>query len=143
MRNTLAIAAFALAAIAAPASAQSDATNALEALDDPEMVETMAEGLEATTAALLAMPIGPLVDAIRRIDPDAAPDVPPDATLAELARADPGFAGRIGDEARITGRVAGQTARDLTVALPVLQAMARDLAAQWQQRIDDARRNRR
>ncbi len=143
MRKSLAIAAFALAAIAAPAAAQSDASDALEAIDNPEMLESVAEGLEAATAALLAIPVGPLVDAMRRIDPDAAAEIGPGATLGDATGSDPQLAERLGDEARITGLVAGQTARDLAVALPMLQAMAGDLAAQWQQRIDDARRNQR
>ena len=143
MRKPLAIAAFALIAITAPASAQSDAAEALEAIDNPEAVDSMADGLEAVAAALLQMPVGPLVEAMRRIDPDAAPHVAPDATLGDLAGSDPDMAERLGDEARVTGLVAGQTARDLTTALPVLRAMASDLAAQWRQRIADARRNQR
>lgn len=143
MRNSIAIAAFALIAITAPASAQSDAAEALEAIDNPEAVDSMADGLEAVAAALLQMPVGPLVEAMRRIDPDAAPPVAPDATLGDLTGSDPDMAERLGDEARVTGLVAGQTARDLTTALPVLRAMASDLAAQWRQRIADARRNQR
>jgi hypothetical protein len=143
MRKTLAIAAFALIAITAPASAQSDAAEALEAIDNPEAVDSMADGLEAVAAALLQMPVGPLAEAMRRIDPDAAPRVAPDATLGDLTGSDPDMAERLGDEARVTGLVAGQTARDLTTALPVLRAMANDLAAQWRQRIADARRNQR
>ncbi len=143
MRKSLAIAAFALIALTAPASAQSDAAESLEAIDDPEAIESMADQLEAVAGVLLQMPVGPLVEAVRQIDPDAAPGIAPNATLAELTGSDPEMAERLGDEARVGGLVAGQAARDLAVALPVLRAMAHDLAAQWRQRIADARRNQR
>jgi hypothetical protein len=143
MRKTISIAAFAALAIASPVSAQSDAADALEAIDSPERVEMMAETVEDVTAALLAIPMGPLIDAMRRIDPDAAYDVPDDATLGEIARADADLPERIGDETRIGGEIAGQAARDLAIAMPVIEAMASDLAAQWRQRIADARRNQR
>lgn len=143
MRTVLAIAAFALLSLTAPASAQSDAADALERMDDPVAIEAMADDLEHVTQAVLGMPIGPLVDALRRIDPDMAADLPDDATVGEAVAADPDLAERVGEEARITGLVAGQSARDLAAALPVLRSMASDLAAQWQQRISDARRNQR
>lgn len=143
MRTVLAIAAFALVSLTAPASAQSDAADALEQLDDPVAVEAMADDIEHVTDAVLGMPIGPLVEALRRIDPEMAPDLPDDATVGEAVSADPDLAERVGEEARVTGLVAGQSARDLAAALPVLQAMASDLAAQWRQRISVARRNQR
>jgi hypothetical protein len=143
MRHSLAIAASALVALSAPAAAQTDAVDALAAIDDPDRLEALAESIEHVTAALLDMPVGPLVDAMRRIDPDAMPEAAPDTTLGDMAGTDPDFAERLGDDARVTGTVAGQTARDISVALPVLRAMASDLAAQWRQRIADARRNQR
>lgn len=143
MRTVLAIVAFALVSLTAPASAQSDAADALEQLDDPVAVEAMADDIEHVADAVLGMPIGPLVEALRRIDPGMAPDLPDDATVGEAVAADPDLAERVGEEARVTGLVAGQSARDLAAALPVLQAMASDLAAQWRQRISDARRNQR
>ena len=143
MRKVLAIAAFAAITLASPATAQSDAADALEAMDNPEQVEAMAEGIEDVTAALLTMPVGPLIDAMRRIDPDVAHDVPDDATLGEMARADEDLPEQLGDEIRIGGEIAGQAARDLAVAMPMIEAMARDMAAQWRQRIADARRNQR
>ncbi len=143
MRHTLAIAAFALAALSAPAAAQSDAADALAAIDDPERIEALADAIEHITGALLDMPVGPLLDTMRRIDPDSAPKVSRNTTLGDITRTDPDLAERMGDEARVTGTVAGQTARDIAVALPVLRAMASDLAAQWRLRIEDARRNQR
>ena len=143
MRKTLAIAAFAALALASPVAAQSDAADALDAIDNPEQIETMAETIEDVTAALLAMPVGPLAKAMRRIDPDAADDLPDDATLGEMAGTDEDLPGRLADETRIGGELAGQAARDLAAAMPMIEAMARDMAAQWRQRMADARRNRR
>ena len=67
----------------------------------------------------------------------AMADLPPDATVADMVHADPQAAGR---QARITGDAAAGAARDIAAAMPVLTAMARDLAAQWQLRLADARR---
>lgn len=140
----------ALLIVASPAMAQDGAGDALRSLDDPERVEAMASALESITAAMMAMPVGPIIEAVRRADPDGyddgdydEEDVPADATLGELTRSDPDMPERLGDEARITGGVAGAAARDLATALPMLTAIASDLAAQWQQRLADARRNRR
>ena len=132
--------------VASPAFAQNDAGDALRSLDNPERIEAMATALEGITAALMAMPVGPIVDAVRRADPDGYYDdgeIPADATLGELTRSDPDMPERLGEEARITGEVAGAAARDLAIALPMLSAIASDFAAQWQQRMADARRNRR
>jgi hypothetical protein len=137
----------ALFAVASPALAQDDGADALRALDNPERIEAMASAIERITAALLATEVGPLVDAVRRADPDRdhdadGDDLPPDATLGDLVRANPDTTARIGDEARVTGEVAGAAARDMAAMLPVLAAMARDMAAQWEQRMADARRRR-
>ncbi len=118
----------------------------MRSLDNPERIEAMASALEGITAALMAMPVGPLVDAVRRADPDGyfdGEEIPEDATVGELTRSDPDMPERLGEEARITGEVAGAAARDLATALPMLSAIASDFAAQWQQRMADARRNRR
>ncbi len=134
------------ASVTSPAFAQDDAGDALRSLDNPDRIEAMASALEGITAALMAMPVGPIVEAVRRADPDGYyddEDFPEDATLGELTRSDPDMPERLGEEARITGEVAGAAARDLATALPMLSAIASDFAAQWQQRMADARRNRR
>lgn len=139
MRRSLAIAAFAALSLSAPATAQVDAADALEAIDNPAAVEAGAEALERGLAILLAMPVGPMLEPLRRIDPDALPYADEDSTLGEVADADGDLPERAGEEARVAGAVAGAAARDLAVALPVLTAMARDMAAQWRARIADAR----
>lgn len=139
MRRSLAIAAFAALSLSAPASAQVDAADALEAIDNPAAVEAGAEALERGLAILMAMPVGPMLEPLRRIDPDALPYADEDSTLGEVADTDADLPERAGEEARVAGAVAGAAARDLAVALPVLTAMARDMAAQWRARIADAR----
>lgn len=139
MRRPLAIAAFAALALTAPASAQTDAVQALEAIDNRAAIEAGAEVLERSLAMLMAMPVGPMLEPLRRIDPDALPYADEDSTLGDLTDADGNLPERAGEEARVAGTVAGAAARDLAVALPVLTAMARDMAAQWRARIADAR----
>lgn len=139
MRHSLAIAALAALSLSAPASAQTDAVDALAAIDNPAAVEAGAETLERAIAIVMAMPIGPMLEPLRRIDPDALPHADEDSTLGEVASADADLPERAGEEARVAGAVAGAAARDLAVALPVLTAMARDMAAQWRDRIAEAR----
>lgn len=139
MRRPLAIAAFAALALTAPASAQTDAAQALEAIDNRAAIEAGAEVIERSLAMLMAMPVGPMLEPLRRIDPDALPYADEDSTLGDLTDADGNLPERAGEEARVAGTVAGAAARDLAVALPVLTAMARDMAAQWRARIADAR----
>lgn len=139
MRRPLAIAAFAALALTAPASAQTDAVQALEAIDNRAAIEAGAEVIERSLAMLMAMPVGPMLEPLRRIDPDALPYADEDSTLGDLTDADGNLPERAGEEARVAGTVAGAAARDLAVALPVLTAMARDMAAQWRDRIADAR----
>jgi hypothetical protein len=138
----LALITTAFALTCAPARAADDAVADTSVDAAPAMhsatIAAMGETIASLTTALLAMPVGPLADAVRRIDPDAAmADLPPDATVADMVHADPQAAGR---QARITGDAAAGAARDIAAAMPVLTAMARDLAAQWQLRLADARR---
>lgn len=133
-------AAAALAAAPAPAAAQD---RALDVLDDPVRVEMMADAIEVMSEALLSMPVGPIAEAMRRANPDAAPHVRPGDTVADVTGSDPALPYRMGQEARALGDVAGATARQLAVALPVLAAMARDMAAQWSQRMEEARNRHR
>lgn len=147
MSRSLAVLPALLLTAASPALAQERAADALRNLDDPERIEGLARAIEGVTEALMAMPVGPIIDAVRRADPDGDhfddEDIPADATLGELTRADPDKPARLGEEARVTGEVAGAAARDLATALPMLSAIASDLAAQWQQRMADARARRR
>ncbi|MFM6852789.1 MAG: hypothetical protein ACKOUM_01755 [Sphingopyxis sp.] len=112
----------------------------LSALQDPAKAEQIGAMVEGMTRALLAMPVAPIADAIRRVDPHAAPaDWPADATLGDLAAADGVSPQRMGEQARATTMIAAELSRDMAAMLPTWRAMAQDLAAQWRHRMDDAR----
>lgn len=147
MRHRLIFAALVGLAIATPATAQdrmddgyAQAARMADQIDDPERIDAMGDAMEAMTEALLAMPIGRLADAAARIDPDSElADLPPDATLGEWMGEDEGMPARMGDDARHAGRAMAGMTREMARMLPVFQAMARDMAAQWQDRIERAR----
>ncbi len=110
-----------------------------EEWDNPERIDAVGDAMEAMTRALMAMPIGSLAEAAARIDPDSdLADVPYDATLGELAGDDETMPARMGDEARHAGRAMAGMTREMARMLPMLQAMASDMAAQWNNRMDRA-----
>ncbi|HMO75979.1 MAG TPA: hypothetical protein PKD99_11910 [Sphingopyxis sp.] len=131
-----------LLAIAAPLPAQAaDVRDTADVLTDPVAQDRMADTVSAVIDALMRVNIGPLAEAVARVDPysDAA-YIPPDATLGEVAGRDPDYGRRVGDDVRATSRMAGQLATAAAAYAPVLRDMARDLAAQWEREREDARR---
>ena len=101
----------------------------------------MADTISAIVGALMQMPVGPLAEAVARVDPESdAAHIPADATLGELAGRDPDYADRMGDDVRASARMAGHAASAMAVYAPVLKEMARDLAAQWERERAAARR---
>ncbi|MEQ1688570.1 MAG: hypothetical protein ABL874_08355 [Sphingopyxis sp.] len=131
-----------------PASAQDtprdDAPRALRQLQNPRNAEALGTLAEALARTLMSIEVGPLADAMRRIDPDSAlADVPADATLGELAHLDADDATRLGDDAHAAGTMVAGMSRSLEVMLPTLTAMARDMSAQWERDWDQARRQSR
>lgn len=145
-------AAVAVASQSAPAVAQDhdrsteQAAAALRALDNPETAETIGALAEGMMRSLMAMPVGPMADAVRRIDPDSPiADAGPDDRLGDVAGIDERDARRLGSDARAAGAMTGAMARTLADMLPTFVAMARDMGAQmnaeWQARRDEARRN--
>jgi len=140
----LTIAALPLIALAAPlpaTAADREVAGAVATLNDPATQERMADTVTALVAALMQMPVGPLADAVARIDPASrAADIPPDATVGDIAGRDRHDAERMGADVRAGTRMAGQAASALAAYAPVLKDMARDLAAQWERERDAARR---
>ena len=132
----LTIAALPLLALAAPlpaTAADREVGGAVATLNDPATQERMAHTVTALVAALMQMPVGPLADAVARIDPESrAADIPPDATVGDIAGRDPAYAERMGADVRAGTRMAGQAASALAAYAPVLKDMARDLMAQWE-----------
>jgi hypothetical protein len=152
MNRFLVLTALSSVAFAAPAVAQdrdedtAGATAALRELQDPARADAMADMVEGVTAALLQMPVRPIADAVRRVNPDSRmADIPDDATLGDLA--DPSGRGdtaeRVGEQARTAAYLMGDMSRQMEVMLPIFTAMARDMAAQFEDRLGDARRRAR
>ena len=95
----------------------------------------------ALVGAMMQMPVGPLAEAVARIDPSSdAARVPPDATVGDLTGHDPGYAERMGGDVRASARMAGHTASAVAAYAPVIKDMARDLLAQWEAERTAARR---
>ena len=131
-----------LLALAAPLpAAANEMQGAVATLNDPATQERMADTVTALVGALMQMKVGPLADAVARIDPESrAADIPPDATIGDVAGRDPAYAERMGADVRAGTRMAGQAASALAAYAPVLKDMARDLAAQWERERAAARR---
>ena len=140
----LTIAALPLLALLAPlpaAAADPSAGRAVAALNDPAMQDRMADTVAALVGALMQMKVGPLAEAVARVDPESdAAYIPPDATVGDIAGRDPHYAERMGDDVRAGTRMAGHAASAFAAYAPVLKDMARDLAAQWERERDAARR---
>lgn len=139
------LAALPLLALAAPLpvhAADTRAQSTVERLNDPAQQDRMADTVAAMVRALMQLNVGPLAEAVARVDPESdAAYIPPDATLGEIAgKDDPYYADRVGDDVRAGSRMAGQAASTLASYAPVLKDMARDLAAQWEKERDAARR---
>lgn len=143
MRRLLLIA-LPAAALAAPlpaAAAETSLDDTAAALNDPAMQDRMADSVAALVGALMQMRVGPLAEAVARVDPDSdAAYIPPDATLGEIAGRDPDYGERLGDDVRAGAHMAGDMAAALSAYAPVLKDMARDMAAQWDRERAAARR---
>ena len=144
MRRWTTLAALPLLALAVPlpaAAADRGAERAVSVLNDPAAQDRMADTVTALVGALMQMPVGPLADAVARIDPESdAAYIPRDATVGDIAGRDPRDAERMGDDVRAGTRMAGHAASALAAYAPVLKDMARDFAAQWERERDAARR---
>lgn len=151
MVRMLALAALASVAAVSPSSAQDRTLPSSEAMermatewDNPERIDAVGDAMEALTRALMAMPIGRLAHAASRIDPDSdLADLPDDATVADIAGEDEDMAERMGDRARHAGYTMAGMTREMARMLPVFEAMARDMAAQWDDRMERYRRDER
>lgn len=138
----LSLVAIPLLALAAPMPASAADTNAtVAALNDPALQERMADTVTTLVGALMQMKVGPLAEAVAKVDPDSgAAAIPRDATVGDIAGRDPRDAERMGDDVRATARMAGHAASALQAYAPVLKDMARDLMAQWERERTAARR---
>lgn len=138
------LAALPLLVIANPLPAQAaerELADAAATLSDPIMQDRMADTVASIVGAMLEMPIGPLAEAVARIDPDSdAAYIPADATVGDIAGRDREYGERLGDDVRASARMASSAASTMAVYAPVLKDMARDLLAQWKYERDATRR---
>lgn len=141
MTRRLSLAALPLLALAAPIPAAAADESTLAVLGDPAAQDEMAETVTALVNAVMRLNIGPLAEAVARVDPESdAAYIPPDATLGEVAGRDPDYGERLGSDVRAGARMAGHMAAAVAAYAPVLRDMARDMAAQWERERVAARR---
>lgn len=102
----------------------SDIGEVVRQLEDPEKQEEMARMLGAMSEAMMAMPVGPMMEAMVKATGQEVPDIDRDATLAELAG--PGAENlpqEISEKVpQMMGMMAGM-AEGLEAMLPMLKAM--------------------
>ncbi len=157
MKKMLVLAAASMAALAAPVQAKESAAPermdkavaALETLADPAVQRDMGNMLSALIGSLMDLRVGELMNATRDIQlPGQEKAVrmermDPKATLGDLAgKGDPRFAERLKDDAKAMPKVAGTMAQSLAKMLPIVDAMARDMEAQLEASIEEAKRAR-
>ena len=96
-------------------------------LTDPAAQARLANAMTAMTHALLAMPVGSIAEAMRTVDPDAAPrSMPRDATLGDMvARDNPDFEPDLDGKVRRGTRMAGAMAGAMAQMLPAIQQAMR------------------
>ena len=141
MTRRLPLIALPLLALAAPLPASAADGDTVAVLSDPVAQDRMADTVTALVDALMRLNVGPLAEAVARVDPESdAAYIPPDATLGELAGRDPDYGERLGSDVRAGTRMAGHMAAAMAAYAPVLKDMARDMAAQWERERDAARR---
>lgn len=111
-------------------------------LDDPARQDAIADAMSDMMRALMTIRVGPIVDAARRIDPDAEiADADPDATIGDIAsRGDPAYENRIEDGIRSGTVVSGAMIREFARMLPGLIAITKDLGAQAERAVREPRR---
>jgi hypothetical protein len=126
----------ALCASATPTLAKPRESSRLaERMGDPALQHSLAAAVAALSEAMLDLPVEPFARAMRTMDPDAARDIPPGATVADIAGPD---ARRMPRELarklpQMMGAVAGM-AGAMEAMLPQLEAMGE----QMRERIEDA-----
>ena len=134
-------------AVAGPAAAHpKDDAEIARAIPHPAEVEAAGQAVDRVVGALLAVPVGPLVDAIDAADPAGARHRRPhrrDETLGDLAAGgDPYF------EERLRGEISGATAgigvmaEQLAVMAPEMRRALERIEADVARAVDTARARR-
>lgn len=137
----------ALAVTASPAAAQPAAgqlEDTADLLSDEAAQDRLARSIAAIGRVLMAVPVGPLAEAVREVDPDSdLGDLPADARLGDLAGEDADdMPDRLASQSRVMMRSMGVLARQLAVMAPVLRDMASDMSAQMERELSEPPRRR-
>lgn len=134
MKKTFLLAGASALLIAMPVHAQSAPPEAelVDRLNDPVFQEEIGDMFAGFLGAMMTLPVGEVAHAVDRALPDTIDreplDIPPDATLGELAgKGDPDFEDRIEDKARSIPPMLGTMASVMGAMLPQLRAMGEDL----------------
>lgn len=137
----------ALALSAVPAAAEDRPLGRIaEDLSDPERQAAMAGALEALSAALLDLKVGPFMKAMDRAGHGAATrDIDPDATLADVAGPEARRMPReLADKLPVMMGVMGTMAGELEGMVPELEAMGKRMERRMESAMGEAaRRDRR
>lgn len=113
---------------------------AVATLNDPATQDRIADTVATLMGALMQVNIGPLAEAVAKIDPESdAAYMPADATLGEIAGRDADDPERMADDVRQGARMAGQAAATLATYAPILKEMASDMIAQVENQARAAR----
>jgi hypothetical protein len=134
-----------IALTAVPAAAQvadERIADAVEQLSDEQTQDRVARAMQAMSRAMMAMPVGQMAEAVREIDPDAPmADLPRDARVADLMGDDAEDMPRqMAEQSRTMMRMMSVFGRQMAVMAPVLRDMARDMGAQMEREVRNARR---
>jgi hypothetical protein len=134
-------------AVAGPAAAHpKDDAEIARAIPHSADVEAAGDAVDRVVGALLAVPVGPLVDAIDAADPAGARYRQPhsrDETLGDIAgQGDPYFEERLHDEIRGVTAGVGVMAEQLAVVAPEMRRALERMEEDVARAVDTARARR-
>lgn len=103
-------------------------------MNDPAFQDGVADMMGGMVKAVMAMKVGPVLDAANKMDPRGRYRRPhPDATVGDMvSRNDPHVADRVAGQTRAATRSMGVMASGMARMMPVMVEMARDMGAQME-----------
>ena len=138
-------------ALAAPAAGQEIFTPEMDrdiarAIPPAEQFEAMGVVLDRVLGAFLDIPIGPLIDAVEAVDPDARRNRQSDRrdrTLREMAgRDDPHFEERMRDSVRAVSGNMGSVMQQVAIMAPIMRRSLGDMERNVAEAIREGRERR-
>lgn len=103
-------------------------------MNDPAFQDGVADMMGGMVKAVMAMKVGPVLDAANKMDPRGRYRRPhSDATVGDMvSRNDPHVADRVAGQTRAATRSMGVMASGMARMMPVMVEMARDMGAQME-----------